>query len=182
MKKNIIEKLNKLNVVARFKHALNKVNEKRDTDTTNATIAFDLRDKIKQMGRLNGLNIYFDEHSRLILKTDFGIFKISSYNNKKRQALQNDDIPETQLSLFEGKDNPIGNQLFEIGIVTNKSRRKFEEIFFKYKAQNDTNYFSSLLKEASIEKFSTEKAADTSDYIPEFAKPKKQKERKDKEA
>ena len=165
-----VEIIKKKNIISILNHALSLTNEKREFDSSGSTLAYDLRDKIKRIGNMRGIEISF-ENNKLTFSIGNTKCEIKSYNNRKKVKYTNNQFVPIQGCLFadENKDFIDIYSPIVIGHITNKPRKKFHDIFVEYKSQNGLRYSVDMLSENISDNIST----NSTDTVPSFFKPKK---------
>lgn len=168
---NFVKILNEKNIVGLLNLALLLTNEKREFDSSSSTLAYDLRDKIKRIGNLRGLEIVFD-NNKLSFVIENIKCEIKSYNHRKKAMNRNDQVVPKQCFLFTDNNKDLIDtcSCVSIGHITNANRKKFFDVFIEYRAQNGEMYLVDLLTANIDGNISTE----DNEYIPTFFNPKKQ--------
>lgn len=170
-----IKILNEKDIVSILRYALSLTNEKREFDSSGSTLAYDLRDKIKRIGNMRGVEIIFENNKLAFVVANIRC-EIKSYNNRKKTKYKNDQSAPRQCYLFsdENKDSIDVCSPIVIGHITNKFRTNFYDIFVEYKSQNSLIYSVDLLNDNVNDNIST----DSNDEVPSFFKPKKGTDKK----
>lgn len=171
----LIKILKEKDIVSILNHALSLTNEKREFDSSGSTLAYDLRDKIKRIGNMRGVEIIFDNNKLAFIVANIRC-EIKSYNNRKKTPHKNDQFVPMQCCLFldENKDSVDVYSPIIIGHITNKSRKNFYDIFIEYKSQNGLIYSVDLLSDNMNDNIYT----NNNDEVPTFFKPKKGTDKK----
>lgn len=168
----ILKHLKEINIKDRLEAALIILNERRETDETNISLAFQHRDRIRRVFLSSGLDIDF-VCNKLVLKTVVGTFEIKSYNNKPKVSETNNVIKNVQLSLLPpgDKDTILEGSILEICYELDQMRRNYSDLFFQYTVANNSKYSVDLM---NIDEIMTteENTAEDLEYKPKFIKPK----------
>lgn len=178
--KIIIKKLQECNINGILNQALSTTNEKREFDSSGATLAYDLRDKIKRIGNLHGLPIVFKSNKLVFVMSGIE-FEIKSYNFKKKPSYENNQSMPKQRSLFENGDKnfvDLSSNII-IGHRTNGPRKKFNDIFLEYRAMDGLVYSVDL--DTGIINTNIINADSNNEEVPTFFKPKNRDKRTENE-